>query len=110
MTQESYRRTVAKTAALFMAALLLGCDAEKQESHRRERRVGHLEAEQVRLQEAQRLATEHLAIERRRSAQLIAEIDARRNIEVLLISVTVLGGCALAVAIYALMRNQRTTP
>ena len=74
------------------------------------RDTGRLQAENARLQEAQRQAAERLTVERRRSAQLVDEIGTHRNVQALTVGSTVLGGCALAVTIYALIRRRRPAP
>jgi len=76
-------------------------------SFSRGRDTGHLQAENTRLQEAQRQAAERLAVERRRSSQLVDEIGTRRHVEALMVGVVVLGGCSLAVTVFALARRRR---
>jgi len=97
---------------LVVGALLLGnlpsCGSggrTRSFSHGRD--AGRLAAENARLQEYQRKATERLAVERRRSAQLVTEVRTHQNVQALLVGTTVLGGCALAMTIYALVRRRR---
>ncbi|MDA0323187.1 MAG: hypothetical protein O2923_10805 [Verrucomicrobia bacterium] len=74
------------------------------------RDAGHLQSENVQLQEANRQAAARLEVERRRAAHLVEEIGIRRHVESIVVGVVVLSGCALAATFFALMRQRRAQP
>ena len=86
-----------------------GCDSGNNDraGYSRAHDSGRLQAENARLQEAQRQAAERLTIERHRSAQLVDEIGTRQHVEALMVGVVLLGGCAMAVTLFALARRRR---
>ena len=86
-----------------------GCDGggSRNATYDHGRDTGRLQAENLRLQEAQRQAAARLAIERRRSAQLKDEVSVRQDVEALMVGVVVMTGCALAIAAFTLLRRHR---
>jgi hypothetical protein len=98
---------------ILIMVLLMG-GFESCDSGKNDRRVysqaqdsGRLQAENVRLQEAQLQAAKSLTLERHRSAQLVDEIGTRQHVEALMVGVVLLGGCAMAVTLFALARRRR---
>ena len=86
-----------------------GCDGggSEQATYHRGRDSGQLQAENLRLQEAELQAAARLAVERRRSAQLTEEVGIRRDVGSLMVGTVVMTGCALAIATFTLLRRRR---